>query len=78
MLTLSFKLLCFCPCEFKEAVEKIQKLFSFGGWRKEQGRGGAIFDQTEQRRIEFFSRVDPEREERKFFPFSLVKLLDAD
>jgi hypothetical protein len=53
-------------------------LFSFAGWRKEQGRGGAIFDQTEQRRIEFFSRVDPEREERKFFPFSLVKLLDAD
>jgi len=55
-------------------------LFSFGGWRKEQGRGrGAIFDQTEQRRIEFFSRVDPgERRERKFFPFALIKLLDAD
>jgi hypothetical protein len=54
-------------------------LFSFAGWRKEQGRGGAIFDQTEQRRIEFFSRVDPgERRERKFFPFALVKLLDAD
>ena len=32
-----------------------------------------------QRRIEFFSRVDQkEREERKFFPFALVKLLDAD
>ena len=76
MLTLSFKLLCFCPCEFKEAVEKIQKLFSFAGWRKEQGRGGAIFDQTEQRRIEFFSRVrSGERRERKFFPFAL-KLLD--
>ena len=69
MLTLSFKLLCFCPCEFKEAVEKIQKLFSFAGWRKEQGRGGAIFDQTEQRRIEFFSRVDQRREKREnFFP----------
>ena len=69
MLTLSFQLLCFCPCEWNEAVEKIQKLFSFAGWRKEQGRGGAIFDQT-QRRIEFFSRVDPgEREKREnFFP----------
>jgi len=77
MLTLSFQLLCFCPCEGKEAVEKIQKLFSFGGWRKEQGRGGAIFDQTEKNRI-FFSSRSKEREERKFFPFALVKLLDAD
>ena len=74
MLTLSFNFFAF-PCECNEAVEKIQKLFSFGGWCKEQGRGrGAIFDQTE-----FFSRVDPgERRERKFFPFALVKLLDAD
>ena len=70
MLTLSFNFFAF-PCECNEAVEKIQKLFSFGGWRKEQGRGrGAIFDQTE-----FFSR---ERRERKFFPFALIKLLDAD
>ena len=68
MLTLSFNFFAF-PCECNEAVEKIQKLFSFGGWRKEQGRGGAIFDQTEQRRIEFFSRVDPGREKREnFFP----------
>jgi hypothetical protein len=69
MLTLSFKLLCFCPCEFKEAVEKIQKLFSFAGWRKEQGRGGAIFDQTEKNRIFFSSRDPGERRVRKFFPF---------
>ena len=50
MLTLSFNFFAF-PCECNEAVEKIQKLFSFGGWRKEQGRGrGAIFDQTEKNR----------------------------
>lgn len=77
MLTLSFNFFAF-PCECNEAVEKIQKLFSFGGWRKEQGRGrGAIFDQTEKNRI-FFSSRSKEREERKFFPFALVKLLDAD
>ena len=58
-------------------LRKIQKLFSFAGWRKEQGRGGAIFDQTEKNRI-FFSSRSKEREERKFFPFALVKLLDAD
>ena len=69
MLTLSFKLLCFCPCEFKEAVEKIQKLFSFAGWRKEQGRGGAIFDQTEQRRIEFFLESIRREKRENFFPF---------
>ena len=64
MLTLSFNFFAF-PCECNEAVEKIQKLFSFGGWRKEQGRGhGAIFDQTEKNRIIFL-----EREEREnFFP----------
>ena len=68
MLTLSFQLLCFCPCECNEAVEKIKKLFSFAGWRKEQGRGGAIFDQTEKNRI-FFSSRSGERRVRKFFPF---------
>ena len=56
MLTLSFNFFAF-PCECNEAVEKIQKLFSFGGWRKEQGRGrGAIFDQTEKNRIIFLER----------------------
>ena len=66
MLTLSFQLLCFCPCEWNEAVEKIQKLFSFGGWREEQGRGGAIFDQTEKNRIFFSSRSKGERREKIF------------
>ena len=66
MLTLSFQLLCFCPCECNEAVEKIQKLFSFAGWRKEQGRGGAIFDQTEKNRIFFSSRDPGERREKIF------------
>ena len=66
MLTLSFQLLCFCPCEWNEAVEKIQKLFSFGGWREEQGRGGAIFDQTEKNRIFFSSRSRREKSEKIF------------
>jgi len=66
MLTLSFNFFAF-PCECNEAVEKIQKLFSFGGWRKEHGRGrGAIFDQTEKNRIFFSSRSRREKRE-KFF-----------
>jgi hypothetical protein len=43
-------------------LRKIQKLFSFGGWRKEQGRGWAIFD---QRRIEFRS-IRREKREKIF------------
>lgn len=67
MLTLSFNFFAFVRVSFKEAVEKIQKLFSFAGWRKEQGRGGAIFDQTDREESNFFlESIQGERREKIF------------
>ena len=74
MLTLSFNFFAFVRVSVMRQLRKY-KIVLFCWLAQEQGRGrGAIFDQTE-----FFSRVDQgERRERKFFPFALVKLLDAD
>jgi hypothetical protein len=72
MLTLSFQLLCFCPCECNEAVEKIQKLFFLVVGDRKRAEVGRFLIRGESN----FDRSG-ERRERKFFPFAL-KLLDAD
>ena len=77
MLTLSFQLLCFCPCEWNEQLRKYKNCSLLVVGARNRAEVGRFL--IRQRRIEFFSRVDQkEREERKFFPFALVKLLDAD
>lgn len=76
MLTLSFKLLAFVRVSLKRQLRKYKNCSLLLVGARNRAEVGRFL--IRQRRIEFFSRVDPEREERKFFPFSLVKLLDAD
>ena len=77
MLTLSFNFFAFVRVSVMRQLRKYKNcsLLVVGARNRAEVVGRFLI---RQRRIEFFSRVDQEREERKFFPFALVKLLDAD
>ena len=64
MLTLSFNFFAFVRVSVKRE-KKIQKLFSFAGWRKE--RSSRDFFQTEKNRIFFSSRDPGERNSSAIF-----------
>ena len=77
MLTLSFNFFAFVRVSVKRQLRKYKNCSLLVVGARNRAEVGRFL--IRQRRIEFFSRVDPgERRERKFFPFALVKLLDAD
>ena len=77
MLTLSFNFFAFVRVSGMRQLRKYKNCSLLVVGARNRAEVGRFL--IRQRRIEFFSRVDQkEREERKFFPFALVKLLDAD
>ena len=77
MLTLSFNFFAFVRVSVMRQLRKYKNCSLLLVGARNRAEVGRFL--IRQRRIEFFSGVGiQEREERKFFPFALVKLLDAD
>ena len=77
MLTLSFNFFAFVRVSVMRQLRKYKNcsLLVVGARNRAEVVGRFLI---RQRRIESFFSSRSEREERKFFPFALVKLLDAD
>jgi hypothetical protein len=78
MLTLSFQLLAFVRVSVMRQLRKYKNCsLLLVGARNRAEVGRFLIRQTEKNRIFFSSRSRREKREN-FFPFALVKLLDAD
>jgi len=78
MLTLSFKLLAFVRVSLKRQLRKYKNCSLLLVGARNRAEVGRFLIRQNREESNFFLESIQEREERKFFPFALVKLLDAD